>query len=163
MRQQGFVLMTIVLLLTVVTTLVLANLRWVALDWKRCYDLHHYQQKLRNTEQIAEQVAGKFANNPGLLCGYADQLTPPSSAVLLERGCRISEHYRYLITDLGLFPCIKLSSKLSTRHWLLSMLDEQLPNHRLQFRIVSAEPSQPCPGSAVIVVQTNILTRMWLV
>ena len=44
MKQQGFVLMTIIIILTVLTSLVVANLRWVALDWKRYTDLHRFQE-----------------------------------------------------------------------------------------------------------------------
>ena len=162
MKQQGFVLMTIIIILTVMTSFVVANLRWVALDWKRYTDLHRFQEKIMHLEQIAEDLGARLESNVLHGCILDNQDAAVLQSNLLHNGCKFSQHYRYGITDLGVFPCVKLSPKLSTHHWLLTVKDEQLPNKWLQLRIATAEPYQPCQGGRAVYVQSGILTRYWM-
>ncbi|MBP6918581.1 MAG: hypothetical protein KBB94_06675 [Legionellaceae bacterium] len=162
MKQQGFVLMTIIIILTVLTSLVVANLRWVALDWKRYTDLHRFQEKVMHLEQIAEALGARLGNNALHGCILDNQNDAALQSTLLDKGCKFAQHYCYGISDLGVFPCVKLSPKLSTHHWLLTVIDEQLPNKWLQLRIATAEPYQPCHGSRAVYVQNGVLTRYWL-
>ena len=162
MKHQGFVLMTITVILAVLTALVAADLRWLALDWKRHSAWYHYQQQLSDVEQVAARLGAKFSTIPGSDCRLTHLKQSATHALLLANGCKIAEHYRYGIRDLGLFPCVRLSKQLISHHWLLTVIDEQLPNQLFQYRIATPEPIQACHSGKVVYVALGPLTQYWL-
>jgi hypothetical protein len=162
MKQPGFVLITVIVILSVLTGLVMANMRWIAVDWRRYNDLQRFQKQIQKIEDVAETLGAKLANHALQGCILANQDEESTKFDMMHKGCRIAEHYRYGITDLGVFPCVKLPSKLSTHHWLLTMVDEQLNHKWLQLRIATAEPYQPCQHGRPVTVQSGILTRHWI-
>lgn len=162
MKQSGFVLVTVIVILTVLTGLVMANMRWIAVDWRRYNDLERFQKQIQKIEDIAETLAAKLANHALQGCILSDQNQESIKFNMMYKGCGIAEHYRYGLTDLGVFPCVKLPSKLSTHHWLLTVIDEQVKHRWLQLRIATAEPYQPCQYSRPVTVQPGVLTRHWI-
>ena len=161
--EKGFVFVTILIILTVLTVLVVANMRWVTLDWKRYSDMKKFQERVIGLEQIADLLGQELVGHVSHNCVLdypADNKILVSS--MKKNGCRISQHYRYLLNDLGSFPCVRLTPKLGTHHWLLTVMDEQLPHKPLQLRIASSEPSQPCLGQDAVYGVGGILTRHWV-
>lgn len=161
-KEQGSILITIVMILSVLTVLVLANLRWLSLDWRRYEGLRRYEDRKAELEAVAENLGKRFSHHPQLLCSRSDVEDTEIKSVILTKGCKAYQHYRFLAHDLGVLPCVKLSPEFSTHHWLLSILDEQLPLQVLQMRVVSAEAAQFCPATRVVFIQAPIVTRRWL-
>ena len=58
--EKGFVFVTILIILTVLTVLVVANMRWVTLDWKRYSDMKKFQERVIGLEQIADLLGQEF-------------------------------------------------------------------------------------------------------
>lgn len=161
--EKGFVFVTILIILSVLTVLVVSNMRWVSLDWKRYADMQQFQEHVISLEHMAEGLGHRLSEHPLKSCVIDCQTDNKLLIVSVKKhGCRISQHYRYLLNDLGGYPCVKLTPKLSTHHWLLTVIDEQLPQKVLQLRIASSEPAQPCPESRVVLGVGGILTRHWV-
>jgi len=158
--NRGFVLMTVVPILTVMTLLVLVNMKWVMRYHKRQHQWHAYQNRMALLDQAAETLAGQLEAR-GTQC-----MTPIQSDVqlfhhLLHRGCKFANNYQYLITDLGAYVCLKIKGsedESSTRHWLLSVLDPHLGRRFVQLRVAMPIPNQPCLWPKETVVQKGILT-----
>lgn len=162
--EKGFVFVTILIILTVLTVLVVANMRWITLDWKRYADMQQFQERVIGLEQMAEALGQGLVGHPPNNCVMDYQLDNKVLVSSIKKnGCRMSQHYRYLLHDLGSFPCIRLTPKLGTHHWLLTVMDEQLPQKLLQLRIASSEPPQPCIESRAVYGVGGILTRHWVV
>ena len=162
MKQQGFVLITLMVILMVLTGLVVANMRWIVVDWRQYHHLLRLQKQRDQCEDIAEKLSTQIGMQRLQNCILGYQKDALLKFNVLHKGCPIGDHYWYGITDLGVFPCVKLSSKLSTHHWLLTIVDERRNHSFLQLRIASAESYHPCHHSRPIIVQPGILTRRWL-
>ncbi|MGV3740033.1 MAG: hypothetical protein ACO1N3_01910 [Gammaproteobacteria bacterium] len=162
MKQQGFVLMTVIIILSVMTLLVVADFRWLIWDYKQWMAMHNFQERNQQLALIAESVAEKLVLNAPRSCvldiQFKDQQMKP---IIAENTCIVMQQYHYGITDLGVYPCVKLSSKLSTHHWLVTIMDEQLPNRLLQLRVVTAEADEFCEKNQIVKVKAGILTHRW--
>lgn len=162
MKQRGFVLMTVILILTVMTLLVVADFRWLIQDWKHWVAWQHFEECNQQLDHIAESVAEKLVLKASRSCRLDEQLNDERiKAIIAENSCVIMQQYHYGITDLGVYPCVKLASKLSTHHWLVSMMDEQLPHRLLQLRLVTAESDELCVKNRIVYVKSGVLTRRW--
>lgn len=159
MKRQGFVLITVILMLTVMTLLVVANMRWVNLYWRRHMDLQRFQEHMMQFEQMADKMAARFDNHPQASCFINTQNTEQLKQTIWKNGCRLSPFYRYAVTDLGVYPCVKFSSIISTHHWLLSVMDERLPHRMLQCHIATPILGQSCPKTQVVMIQNSFITR----
>ncbi len=162
MKQQGFVLITIILMLTVMTSLVFANMRWVTLYWKRYTDLQRFEERMTQFERMADSLANRFEGHPQVGCFIKYQDDEVLKQSILQNGCKVASYYRYGIHDLGVYPCVKFASTLSSHHWLLSVMDERLPHKLLQLRIATPVPEQPCPKTQIVTIQHSFLTRRLL-
>ena len=159
MKRQGFVLITVILMLTVMSLLVVANMRWVTLYWKRQMDLQRFQENMIQFDQMVYKMADGFDDHPRASCFINTQDTEQLKQTIWHNGCKLSPYYRYGVTDLGVYPCVKFSPTLSTHHWLLSVMDERLPHRMLQCHIATPILEQACPKTQVVMIQDGFLTR----
>lgn len=160
MKQQGFILMTVILILMVMTLWLVNDFRGVILEWKRSNALHRFQERSQQLDHIAEAFALKFSNKK--ICRLEEQLNDEQIKHLIAKNaCVFAGKYHYGVTDLGVYPCVKLSSKLSTHHWLISMMDPDLPKRLVQLRVVTAETDEFCDKNQVSYVKAGILVRRW--
>lgn len=158
MKQQGFVLITVVLILSVMTLLVIANMRWVTGYGKRYHDWIQYQDRIGQLEQIGDKLGAEFSDSVASNCFLFNQYDNQLKRIIVQQGCKISEHYRYGVYDLGRYPCIHFSPTLSTHHWLVTVMDTRLPNVLLQLRIGLPVAAEICLDTQIRYVQNRVLT-----
>ncbi len=158
MKQRGFVLITVVLMLSMMTLLVVANLLWVNLYCKRYHQMHQYQESILHLEQTAEVLATRVTHMQNSECVINQKNDEKLKRTILPYGCLWAQHYRYAISDLGRYPCVRLAA-YSTHHWLLSVIDERRPQIMLQWRIATPIPLESCLDTQQIEIHTYFLTR----
>lgn len=158
MKQQGFLLITVLLILTVMTLLVMANMRWVIGYGKRYHDWIQYQDRISKLEHIGNKLGTEFLDNAPSACFLFNQDDSQLKHIMIQHGCKISEHYRYGVYDLGLYPCIKFSPTLSTHHWLVTVMDTRLPNVLLQIRVALPIATEICQDAQIRYVKKPVLT-----
>lgn len=164
MRQDGFVLATVMLMLTVMSVLVLANMRWVILYHKRYMDLHRYQRYMLQFEDSAYALAKQFDAFIDPACYMHKHHLVSLEAEIRQHGCRYASNGHYIVEEIGLYPCVRFTPMLSTQHWLLSVMDDRLPHRVLQFRIATPVPVQLCEKNQIVMIERNILSqRLWFV
>lgn len=162
MKHHGFVLMTLILILSVVTLLVIADLRWLILDKKRLLAIQRFQEKNQQLDRLADKMALGLVYKLHRPCQLDQHLSDAEiKQYIASNACVIEQHYHYGITDLGIYPCIHLTTKNSTHHWLVSMMDEQLPHRLIQLRVVTPEEAL-CVKKQIIYVPAEILSRRWI-
>lgn len=158
MKQHGFVLITVTLMLSMMTLLVVANLLWVNLSCKRYHQMHQYQENTLHLEQAAEVLAARMIRMRDSECMINQKSDEKLKNTILLYGCLWAHYYRYAMSDLGAYPCVRLAT-YSTHHWLLSVIDERRPWIMLQWRIATPIPLTSCPDTQQIEIHKYLLTR----
>lgn len=163
MKQNGFVLVAVMLMMTVMTALIIANMRWILLYKKRYQDLQRFQAYSLQFEEHANALAQQFDGHPSTACVSSSQNTASLKQEIGLHGCKFANDYRYMVQAMGDYPCVRFNSELSTQHWLLSAMDQHLPHRVLQFRIATPIPVQYCVKKQIVMIEESILTRHWIV
>ena len=113
--QRGFVLLTTLLMIEVLTVLVLALMQSVYLDFKMSNQLQANHQAFIQLESIAKQMTRNISAHVSQNCKR--QALDPSQIeidLIQKWGCEIRDNnqtYYYLFSDLGLYSCLKIVSK----------------------------------------------------
>ena len=133
--SQGMVLMTTLMMLMLMTGLLLCLLQSVFL----CMQINT-QMRLTHHKYYALEVAA------GHVVKQVSQLFTSSSCSGSFDGCAWSENqviYRYKITDLGEFPCLKIGAHAS-HHWLVRFYEAQETKRMLELRVATPGSLIPC-------------------
>lgn len=128
-RQQGFVLISIILLLGMVSLLLISQLEQL---FKQHKVLNQYLQKEKHL-QLMEQGIYQLASQG---------LQNSSGEMTLQK-----QTFFYQIEDLGVFPCLRIVSfqkSLPSRHWLIRLQSRTLFPRTMQLRLAkSSETDSP--------------------
>ena len=163
MKHQGFVLITVIFLLNMLSIFVIAELRWIIADSKRVQAFQQFQEKMQGLDRITERLAEQFIYKIHADCLIKEVIQDEQMKQNITKNtCVVQEHYHYGISDLGIYPCVRLTKKVGVHHWLLSVMDTDLPNHMVQLRITTPEESAICDKKPIIYIPLGILTRSWL-
>ncbi len=157
--------MTVMFMMSVLSLLVLANMRLITLSLKRHYQWHRYEERAARLEDAADHLAHEFARHPAKQCVISVKEDHPWRVDTLHSGCVFDTTYRYGVTDLGILACVKSARSKeggSTHHWLLSVMDMHWKHHMIQIRIATLGPQEPCPDTDVTVVRLGVLTWRYL-
>lgn len=157
--------MTVMLMMSVLSLLVLANMRLITVSLKHHYQWHRYEERAAHLEYVADHLANAFARHPAKQCVIFAKEDHPWRADRLYSACVFDTTYRYGVTDLGILACVKSAGSKeggSTHHWLLSVIDMHWKNHMIQIRIATLGPQEPCPATDVSVIRPGVLTWRYL-
>lgn len=162
--QDGVILLSSLIILMVVTTLILVSMQGGVLYRKTL------NAWLEQTEQLdhLEEKATLLLNKSDPEC-IRNQLNPNRSLALLrqKQGCYFkdgTEAYTYLIENLGIFPCIRMSvgaEIMSTMHRRLSILNTRTQTF-LQIRMAYPSALLPCEGHPERFVPQPLLSWRYL-
>jgi hypothetical protein len=119
------ILLTTIVMIIVLTMLVLTLMQAVFLYIKVSNQVVSKHEALYQLEAVAHKLI-MLKNDPNCIITEGD---PNQMIDLLQhnRGCSFDDnqrHYRYVVDDLGLFPCLQIVSgkkKYSTHHWLITV------------------------------------------
>ena len=145
-HHDGFVLIMVIVMISVLSLLVVEHLKIVWLLIKRQQVAQAYQVRMNHFEDVALQLVQRVRS----LQRHSSCLTPNINDVatrrwLLKQGCVFENHYRYGLSDLG-------------DAWLLTLLDSQYSHHLLQLRI-GKEGIQTRPAGDGVMSWRSVLVR----
>lgn len=146
-RQRGIVLLTTMMILVIVTLLILSLMQGVFLYIKSSHQIMRHHEVFRQMEIMA--TTRNLRSNAA--CVVQDknpnQLVDMLSA---NQGCIIGEgphQYRYIVDDLGLYPCLQLvvdEVVQGSHHWLVTLASMKPPKLVLQLRMVEPAEASKC-------------------
>lgn len=165
MKQGGFVLLMVMILLLTSALLVLSLMKSVFVYSKiaRQFILSHH------VFYTLETLAAKLDVNQIACC--ANQTSPNRLIDYLKKGqgCEYrikQERYRYTIADLGLFPClpiVKGDIQYSSHQFYITLIDLQSPYRIVQLRLAKLSDSVAvCALPVNHPINEGISTWRWL-
>ncbi|MFC3907919.1 hypothetical protein ACFORL_02335 [Legionella dresdenensis] len=164
-RQQGVVLFTTLLIISLLALLVLSQLKVVALHARSIAIVVEQRKNFSKLEQHANQLfAERNSINPGCII---DEASPNQIIRRLAagQGCQISsngEQYRFFLEYAGFLPCLIIENELglfSSEHWRLTI---QAFASVLQIRYASAGQYKPCLSQKAVPAKAGIISWRYL-
>lgn len=144
MKQQGMILIAVLLVLLMIELIVMSQMQLIQIHIKNLNAIIEDHEVLYRLEQ----VVASLENSQNAAC-----ITPFSDTVKQEhKGCLLSlnqHHYYYRWEDLGSFACIQLQERgriFSTKHWRLTVTEGDA-HISLQTRYAEQIPLKACKGS----------------
>ncbi|MDP3705800.1 MAG: hypothetical protein Q8R24_07800 [Legionellaceae bacterium] len=146
--QRGYILLTTLLMMGIVTILVLSLMQGVYLDLKMSNQLTKTHDEFYQLESSAQKIKNHMSAYTLRPC-VIHEWDPNriDAALLRQQGCRLNdsqtESQRYIISDLGIFPCLEIILEdvgYASHHWLISIMSERRPSYLLQLRTAVPEP-----------------------
>lgn len=143
MKQGGFVLLTVMMLILTSALLVLSLMKGVLVYSKMSRQINSAHHAFYALEAIASKLnVNQFAcrdtqTNPNRLIDHLKK----------GQGCEYAikqERYRYTIVDLGLYPCLPMILKdnhYSSHQFYVTLMALQLPHRILQLRVAKLSNS----------------------
>ncbi len=164
MRQKGIVLFMTMIILSILALLILSLMQAILLYVKANNQLIQRHQAFYQLEAASNQLGVFSVEDRRCMVSEKD---PNEVIELLQRqhGCTSvvgQQSYRYLVEDLGVYPClqIKLGTRLrSSHHWLLSVTTEGPIFELLQLRIARVADLAPCDGASIMINEGVISWR----
>ncbi|MFI4918819.1 MAG: type II secretion system protein [Legionellales bacterium] len=156
-RNAGFVFLMALMTVAVVSLLVLACMQHILLYHKAMNKLELQHQGFHQLEALAIQLAhAKLSELDAGCFEFGDSVNQVIRRLMQHEGCLLSvdkHHYKYLIEELGDFPCLVAQQDgvtFSTHHRRVTVLSTASDNADtlLQVRQISAIKYQPCLGEA---------------
>lgn len=145
--NRGFIFLMTLITTAVITLLVLTSMQHILLYHKAINNQEQLHQNFYQLEEQALQLARKGLASIDAACLLRKSSVNQSMEQLMHlRGCSLKKNhldYRYLIEDLGEYPCLvvyKKGHKLATTHRRVSVMQlrEGYPASFLQLRFISA-------------------------
>ena len=163
MTQKGVVLFTTMIMLSILTLLILSLMQAILLTVKASNQLAKRHEVFYQLEAAAIQLSGSNFSHEEQACTVSEK-NPNEVIELLQRhhGCIKMigrQSYRYLIVDLGAYPCLRIKSGSqlkSSHHWLLSIATEGSVFEVLQLRIARAVDLVQCVGNEIIISEGTV-------
>lgn len=143
-KQSGFVLLTTILMIAILSLLVLSLMQGVFLYIKGCNQIVTNHESFYRLEAVADKLV----------------LSHPACS----HGCTLVEgkhEYRYELEDLGVFPClpIKVNNVVySSRHWRITVAAIQPNPVILQLRIATIAGVAQCDGALPHTIRPGVLS-----
>lgn len=160
MRQSnGFILLTAVLMMALLSLLVLSQMQGVLLQVKA---LRHRVERSRIQNDL-EQAAAQLLHSPARRCVHPGDKPQAMLTLLQQRGgCAYHYHerrFRYVFESLGVVPCLNTrEGRRSTQHWRLTLATDDAHPALLQLRFAEAVALVPCNEAKETLVKTGILS-----
>lgn len=166
MTQKGVVLFMTMIMLSILTLLILSLMQAILLNVKASNQLAKRHEVFYQLEAAANQLSLSNFSHEDQAC-TADDKNPNEVIELLQHhhGCIKMigrQSYRYLIVDLGAYPCLRIKSGprlKSSHHWLLSIATEGAVFELLQLRIAQSVDLVQCVGNGLIISEGTISWR----
>ena len=161
--KSGFVLLSVLLILSLISGLILSQHRLILLSIRRQFLYAEHQHRLNQLDRVAERLIRLIQNNPKTLRLSPIVEQPELLRQKLEHGNDYQDDYRYLLSDLGDYPCIKLPKGHASHHWLLTLRDKRSRLEVLQIRVASAIADKPCLNHPINYHPGGLLTYRFFV
>lgn len=164
MISRGFILLTTLVMMMVITAFILSMLKTVILYSKITNQRYAHHKSLYELETLIPQLMIK--NDIHCLVQEND----PNQMVqhlLKGRGCLWKQGqtiYYYLISDLGFYACLRtlLGQKwVSSHHWLVTVVVPS-PQQVLQLRIATPANDLPCDASRQKRIRSGVISWRYL-
>lgn len=163
--QKGMVLLSTISIIVIISLLIVTCMQQNALFSKVLTRLQHQDKDFYHLEKMALHVLQANVET----CLVKNFLTRDWLSQLSEKGCLIVESgkkYRYLIEDLGEFPCWMVNTKEGNKpshhfNLLIIRADKAQQQDYMQLRDIRAGKSlEPCSGKE-LVIQSGM--QSWLI
>ena len=168
-HQCGIVLITIMILLTGLSLLVVSQLSQVFIYYKALNQTIEKEQNFYQLETEAIKLSIKVASIQQRSCVVKEK--DPNEIIFLlqdNQGCWINhkqQQFYYLIEDLGIFPCLRVTSNKgtkSTHHWRISISKKAQNSSFLQLRFSSLAEDVQCEKKEINLIKTGLLSWRYL-
>ena len=157
-KQSGVVLFFTLIFISVLTLIAFALMQHILLFLK----INNQFSKKQHVFYQLEAAALHLANNPVSTWQQACliQQTDPNQIINdlhQNKGCSFNDEsgaYRYLISDLGVFPCLRIFAHehlYNSHHWLITLVDNANFLETIQLRIARSVPATLCIGIEKII------------
>jgi hypothetical protein len=156
--QKGMVLFTSMVMLAILSMLILSLMQAIFLYIKASSQLANQHQAFYQLEAVAAQL--QLSNFSELDTQCMVQEKNPNEVIdrlKHHHGCKQIEgekSYRYLISDLGDYPCLQVESegnRLGSHHWLITVENQEAPFELLQLRMANPINSIQCEGTPTVI------------
>ncbi|WP_165482638.1 hypothetical protein [Legionella gresilensis] len=169
MRQQGIILLTTGLVLSLVMLLLLAQIELINLHQKAQNQFIIRTQLLQHLENIAFQLIDKINHhNASSLPCIIDKIDPNKVINLVKNqqvGCFITDNnytYNYVVEDLGLFNCIRIKDHnggiYPTNQWRLTIALQEAQTSILQLRFANINSLKLKKCKQPVIIESGILS-----
>lgn len=157
MRKQngGFIFLMTLLMISIMSLLLTASMQHLLLYYQAINQLQKTHQRFYQLESLAMQLAKKPWDSFNKECVIeADAASYNLQQLIRHQGCileRDSNHYRYIIENLGDHPCLMAlqnNKTVSTHHARVSILEvgKNSSDSLLQLRLITPIVAQACDG-----------------
>lgn len=164
-RGQGFILITVMLLLGLITLWVSVLLQQVLLYAQTANQMLMQHDIFHQLEVTANAII----TSPFLHDCTVNFMDPNEVKSLVRKhGCikkGDKQNYYYLIDDLGLYPCLHFSidgREYSSQHWLLTIMSLEPRSPILQIRTAKPSPIVTCNFNAIQLIHSEIISWRYL-
>lgn len=163
-REEGMVLLSTMMMLTLLALLVVSQMQMVFLAYKSLNQLVEKHQDFYKLEVVAQQLS---ANSKQVKANCLLTEKDPNEIITLLKngqGCPLSheqQQFFYLVEKLGLFPCmqtVKEQKTYSTQHWRITVLAKSERFDFLQLRIAKIAPLTACENNQLIFINTGTIS-----
>ncbi len=154
-KSSGFILLMTLLIILVLSALGLTCLNQVLLYHKALNSMEVQHERFYQLEHFALELARMSSSSVKECVIYKDIANGVIAQLRKQKGCLLSvsgDKYRYLIEDLGDFPCLKVhksSHNEATHHIRVTVMSNN--NSILQIRYLTPTHSQKCIGTVQFV------------
>ncbi len=155
-KNEGFILLMTLCVLIIMSALLITCLHHILLYHKALNTQEQQHQNFYQLEYIAKQLVHSSSVTVKSSCVETQDVANEVIQWLIKgQGCALTigqEHYRYIIEDLGNFPCLilyKQQQKYVTHHLRVSLLllaNEEHGGSLLQLRFVKPATTGSCIG-----------------
>ena len=163
MKKQcsGFIFLMTLCVILVISLLLITCLHHILLYHKALNQRELQHQRFYHLEDLAVELAhASVATNTDKCIEHGDAANEVIQRLIDNQGCSFIDgqaRYRYLIEDLGDFPCLVLSlQKHASRHirvTLLLLTDDENTASVLQLRFIKPSANIHCTGEVHIVTE----------
>lgn len=163
-NQQGIILISALMLLSVLVLFTLTQMQLVWLHYRASNRLITKQHLLRKLEVEANKILALGPEYWHSVCIVpADNPNHIPQILGKEQACRRDNEYQFvfLVEDLGNEPCLQTvieNQPYSTQHWRLTIATQKKPKEYLQIHFAKAAPILPCISSLKHSIPQGILS-----
>lgn len=165
-NQQGMILPSTLLIISLLALITLAQLQLFFLQIKATNQISFEKNIFKQLEKEASLLLVSKAMQKECLI-HKINANKVIQGLQHQQGCLVAidnGSYRFMIEDMGIFPCLKIRvnhSFYASRHWRLTMITDDA-KHSLQLRIAKKGPNQLCEQQDFIVMRPGVISWRYL-
>lgn len=162
MRTQGFVLLTTIALIGILSLLVLSFSASLIMDFHITKDLESSSNLLKEFEENAQNIIENMHTHIDNLCFFKSKTEIIYNHVL-SKGCSYNNDFLYLLEDLGDFNCIVASDGdnfITTHHYQLNLINKNASQGMLKIRFAELGRPAKCLIKALRHIDVGI--QSWI-